>query len=292
MYNSNINLNLYKTFIAVAKSKSLSDASNKLNIEKTSVSKNIKQLEDTLGVKLFYREVKGMKLTREGEELCEYVDKGLDFIESGEKVLNKKNDLATGSIIIGSLSHLSQFYVMDGVERVKKDYPTLNVEIVTGATGKHLVELLEDHRIDFAIDSTTMDIINKDIQVKNLKTIDNIFISKNPIEITDLKELENYECILAPNANTTKKLLKCLKQYDVDIKQTLKLDITELKIDAVKRNLGIAYVMRDSVKKELENKELYEVKVPIEFPKTTIHLLSLKGHLSETSKKFIKDYLK
>ena len=59
MYNTNINLNLYKTFLVVAKSKSLSDASNKLNIEKPSLSRSIKQLEDTLGVKLFYRDNKG-----------------------------------------------------------------------------------------------------------------------------------------------------------------------------------------------------------------------------------------
>ena len=53
MYDSNVNLNLYKTFLIVAKSKSLADASNKMNIEKTTISKNIKQQEDTLGVKIF-----------------------------------------------------------------------------------------------------------------------------------------------------------------------------------------------------------------------------------------------
>lgn len=93
MYNSNINLNLYKTFLVVAKSKSLSDASNKMNMEKTAISKNIKQLEDTLGVKLFYRDNKGMQLTSEGEELLEYVDKGLVFLETGEKIVNEKDDL-------------------------------------------------------------------------------------------------------------------------------------------------------------------------------------------------------
>ena len=53
MYNSNINLNLYKTFLALAESKSLSEASNKMNMEKTSISKNIKQLEDTKAEKIY-----------------------------------------------------------------------------------------------------------------------------------------------------------------------------------------------------------------------------------------------
>lgn len=293
MYNSNINLNLYKTFLVVAKSKSLSDASNKMNMEKPSISRNIKQLEDTLGIKLFYRNTNGMKLTAEGEELFEFVDKSFSLLETGEKIVHEKNDLSTGDIVIGSLSHISAFYVMDCVEKAKKDFPNLKIEIITGATGNNLISLLENHKIDFAIDSTVLEIANKDIQVQELKKIDNIFISKNPIEITDLKQLEEYEYILGSEYSTTvKELTSVLKNENVTLNQTLKIDITELKINAVKRGLGIGYVMKDSVKKELENKEVYEVKVPIELPKSKINLINLKGHLTKADKKFIKEYLK
>ena len=72
----------------------------------------------------------------------------------------------------------------------------------------------------------------------------------------------------------------------------MEIDITELKVDATKMGLGLGYVMRDSVKSELENKELYEVKLPIELPKSTVNLLYLKGQLTSIDKKFIKDYLK
>lgn len=293
MYNTNINLNLYKTFLVVAKSKSLSDASNKLNIEKPSLSRNIKQLEDTLGIKLFYRDSKGMKLTAEGEELYEFVDKSLSLLETGEKIVQEKNDLSTGEITIGSLSHLSAFYVMDCIEKAKKDYPNLKIELVTGATGRNLIDLLENHKIDFAIDSTNLDIANKDIQLQELKVIDNIFISKEPLEITDIKQLENFEYILgAEYTATTKELMDTLKKVDVKIKQSVKIDITELRINAVKRGLGIGYVMKDAVEKELENQEVYEVKIPIELPKTKVHLINLKGHLSKADKNFIKEYLK
>ena len=50
-YNSNVNLNLYRTFLAVANSKSLSEAADKMLIDKAAVSKNIKQLEDMIGVR-------------------------------------------------------------------------------------------------------------------------------------------------------------------------------------------------------------------------------------------------
>ena len=69
-------------------------------------------------------------------------------------------------------------------------------------------------------------------------------------------------------------------------------DITELKIDAAKLELGIAYVMKDSVINELNRKELYEVKLPIKLPTSSINLLYLKGQLTNVDKNFIKNYLK
>ena len=46
------------------------------------------------------------------------------------------------------------------------------------------------------------------------------------------------------------------------------------------------------LKKELENKELYEVELPIELPKIKLNLVHLKGELTKVDKKFIKEYLK
>ena len=70
-----IKLNLYKVFYIVAKSKSYADASNKMNISVTAISKNIKQLERQLDAQLFYRTSNGVKLTITGEDLCEQIDK-------------------------------------------------------------------------------------------------------------------------------------------------------------------------------------------------------------------------
>ena len=293
MYNLNINLNLYKTFLVVAQSKSLTDASNKMNTDKTSVSKNIKQLEDTLGIKLFYRENKGMQLTPEGEELYEYVDKSLSILETGEKVVNEKEDFSSSTIVIGSLSHLSSFYVMDCIKRIKADYPKLKIELVTGSTVNNLIELLENHKIDFAIDSSIIKSENKDIQLKELKTLDNIFISKEQIDVKDIKQLEKYEYILgAEYSNTTKELVNIFEKNNINMQRLLTIDTTELRIEAVKKGLGISYVMKDIVKEELKNEEIYEVKVPFELPKSRIHLIYLKGHLSKADNKFIKSYLK
>ena len=69
-------------------------------------------------------------------------------------------------------------------------------------------------------------------------------------------------------------------------------DATEIRVEAVKRNMGIAYVIKEAVKNELAKKELYEVELPIELPSIKLKLVYLTGELSKIDKKFIKEYLK
>lgn len=287
-----INLNLYRIFYIVAQSKSFSDASNKLSISTTAVSKNINQLEDLLDTKLFHRESKGVRLTAEGNEFFKYIDECFTSLDIGEKLLLQKNDFSTGQIVIGCPSHIATFYLMDYIEKVKQDYPNLKVKIVSGANAEELIGLLEAHKIDFIIDSTYMEILYNNIIVEEIKKIPNILISKIPKEIDNIKELEEFKYILPYEYTyTTKKLIDCLKQHDTSIKANTEIDITELRINAVKRGIGIGYVMKDAVKEELEKEEVYEVKIPIELPYSTLKLIYLDGQLTKVDKEFIKKYL-
>ena len=288
-----INLNHYRTFWIVAQSKSYADASNKLNVTKTAIAKNIQQLEDQLNTKLFYRESRGVKLTADGETFYKFVDRGFSEIEAGEKLIAQRNNIETGEIIIGALSHIADFLLIDKIQEVKSKYPELKVKLTTGATGKNLIELLEEHKIDFAVDSTSMNIKNKDIVKEELMEVENIFVSKKPTKINDIKDITNFKLVLGGEyTHTTQELINTLKEHGVSIKPSVEMDITELIVSAAKKGIGISYVMKESVKEALKNKEVYKVKMPIKLPVSKINLIYLKEQLNKADKQFIKDYLK
>lgn len=290
---SEINPYLNKMFYMVALTKSITKASEKLGIKKSTMSQYINSLEEQLGVKLLYRDNKGVTLTADGQRYFEFIEKGLGYFDAGEKLVKANNDIETGEITIGALSHISHFFLIERIKKLKENYPGLKVKILTGATGKDLISLLENHKIDFALDSTTMSIKNKDIQKEELKVIKNIFISNEPLKISDLKQLESMKLILGlENTKTSQELTEVLKDNDVTIKADIEIDITELKIDSTKMGMGLGYVMKDAVRKELESKELYEVEMPIELPTSSVNILYLKGQLTNIDKKFIKEYLK
>lgn len=289
---TNINLNLYKIFCAVATSKSYSDASEKINLSVSNISTQILNLENQLDTKLFDRQNNGIKLTEKGKELYDIVSKGMLAFDYGEKMIKEKNDLSNGKITIGCPSHITAYYLMDCIEKAKKEYPGLNINLISGANTNQMLELLQKHEIDFMV----IDILptnNLDLVVEELKSVNNILVSKKPLKINDVKELEKLNYILNfDNTNTTKKLIETLKNHGVSIKDTMECDITEVRVEAVKRDLGIGYVIKEAVKRELEKGELYEVELPIELPSMNINLVYIKDQLTKVDKSFIKKYLK
>ncbi len=86
------NLEYYKAFYYVARAGSVSRAAKELSISQPAVSQAIKQLENFLGVELFQRASRGVRLTGEGQLLFTYVAKGYEQIELGvHKVRLLKN---------------------------------------------------------------------------------------------------------------------------------------------------------------------------------------------------------
>ena len=87
-------------------------------------------------------------------------------------------------------------------------------------------------------------------------------------------------------------IIEILERNNVSLHADMMCDATEIRVEAVKRNMGIAYVIKEAVKNELVKKELYEVELPIDLPSIKLNLVYLRGELSKIDKKFIKEYLK
>ena len=288
---SNTNFNLYKIFCVVAETESFSKASAILYLTEPTVSSHITKLENNLGVKLFYRKNKGTTLTKAGRELYNSVYNEIKQIEFAENSIIQNNDISRAKITIGCPSHIATSYLSKRIAKIKKDYPNLKIDII-GETGyDNLIQLLEKHKIDFAI-MGIIPLTKAEMQVKELKEVDNIFISKDLLKIKDIKELENYKYILNDKeSDSTKRLFKTLKEYDVQIQADIQSDITEMRIEAVKQSQGIGYVIKDAASEAIKNKEIYEVKLPIQLPKMKINVVYMEKYLTKIDKIFIKKYL-
>ena len=96
------NLEYFKVFYYTAKTGSVTQAASELALSQPAVSQSLKQLEKNLGVKLFQRAARGVRLTGEGQQLFSYVEKGYEQIEMGVEQIRQMRDLELGKIHIGA----------------------------------------------------------------------------------------------------------------------------------------------------------------------------------------------
>ena len=105
--------------------------------------------------------------------------------------------------------------------------------------------------------------------------------------------MENYKYILNyENSISTRELFDTLKHYKVKIQAHIQSDTTEMRIECVKQDQGIAYIMKDAASDAIKNKEVYKVELPIELPEMKINLLYIEKYLTKVDKLFINKYLK
>lgn len=289
---NNINLNLYRIFYIVAKSKSFVEASSKLYISQPAISKDIKSLESVLKTKLIYRKNNGIELTRDGQDLLIYLEEVFGIINIAEKKIEQQNNLSSGNMSIGCPSHISALFLMEKIESFKKIYPNIKIQVMSGST-EMLIEMLELHKVDFVIDAAPVNSMYNNLEIRKISSFETIFISNKKIRLADVRELQTRRLILPFEfSNTRKELNKVFEKNNILIKDvSLEFDTTDLIINAVKRDLGIGYVIENSVKQELANQTIYKVDIDIELPKTDVYLLNIKNQLTNINKIFISSYV-
>ncbi len=293
MYNKNINLNLYKTFYDVAKSESISEAAKKTFTSQPAISKSIKKLEETLNVKLFYRNLDGIKLTSEGEKLLFYVEEAFNNLLVGERNITENEKLQSGKLTIGVPSQIGTFFVFDSISKFHKIYPNIEITIISSST-KSLLKKLKLHEIDFIIDSSPINDVQEDVIIRPLKKVDNCFIVSKKYEdkiknIKSLKDIENYPLILpVPNTSNRSNLDLLFEKNGIKPTNVMNIHTSEMILGAVKKDLGIGYIIEDLI---IDDPEVCKINIKEKLPKIEINLVYVKKYLTIVPTKFIKKFI-
>lgn len=239
-------------------------ASQELSISQPAVSQAIKQLEHQLGVCLFHRGSRGVTLTKEGELLFSYVEKGYEQIELGERKIRQMQNLELGEIRIGASDMTLQFYLLPYLEQFHEKYPEIKVTVTNAPTPETLV-YLEEGKIDFGIVSTPFE-PSTGISAIPVREIEDIFVAgrrftqyKN--KMLDLQELEHLPMIfLEKNTSTRECMEQFLLKNGVMVRPEFELATSDMIVQFALRSLGVGSVVRDFAHKDLEAGTLFELR--------------------------------
>lgn len=295
-YIQNINLNLFKIFYEVAKYGSLSLTSKKIIISQPAISKSIKQLEDILDEQLFYRTINGMSLTSKGKELFNYVEEANNCIRTGIRSVIESNILSKGKLCVGAPSHIASFYLYDKIKKFHMDYPKIEISIISRSTDD-LIKKLENHEIDFIIDAAPIEENNKPLKIDDLGKYEHCFVGLKKHNynnsINSIKDLENYPLIL-PVAHSfhRKRLNDIAYNYDTKFNNVISIETSEMIKESILQDVGIGYILKEVVKRELEEGIFEEIRIEEELPSIDLKLVYINEYLTNIPKMFIENYFK
>lgn len=288
------NLNLYYIFYTVALHKNISGAAKELYISQPAISKAISKLEQSLDVILFHRSSRGVTLTMEGELLFTQVQTAFSAIRHGEEQLRKVNELGISQISIGVSITLCKYVLLPYLQQFVKDNPHIKVTITCHPT----METLRD------IDNSVTDIgvvgipsLPNGLTYIPFREIQDTFVTTDrylenlKIRVGNDRKaiLNNATFMMLNKENISRKYVDMyLSSHQITMDNIIEINTMDLLIELAKIDLGIACVIKDFVKDELDDHSLTEVSLGRAIPKRKLGLVYKDDTImTDAMKKFI-----
>ncbi|MEC4114101.1 LysR substrate-binding domain-containing protein [Myroides pelagicus] len=138
-----------KYFLKAKELLNFTQAAKHLYITQSTLSQQIKQLEQELNMPLFDRIGKRISLTEAGEQFAQYAQKSVDAAQEGLLLLNDLNTMNTGELKIGLTWGLKSL-VLTSMKAFAAAYPKVKLTVTFGTTTE-LIVALNKQEIDFAL---------------------------------------------------------------------------------------------------------------------------------------------
>ncbi|WP_266367837.1 LysR substrate-binding domain-containing protein [Tellurirhabdus rosea] len=139
-----------KVFYSVARNRSFTKASGELFITQPAVTKHIKALEDSLGLRLFDRRGNTILLTQPGEVLFQYAAQIFRLYQEAQAELNSFKTQLTGSFRLGASTTIAQYLISPLLASFYEKFPQVTLSLLNGNT-EQIEQAVLSREIDLGI---------------------------------------------------------------------------------------------------------------------------------------------
>lgn len=228
-----MNLRHLKFFVVLAQKQHMANAAESLGISQPSLSYAINNLEKELGVPLFEKDGRNIKLTNYGEIYLKYVTNSLSELERGSEYISELLDINRGHINIGFTFTMGQDLLPRLVHEFQNNLNTQNISFsFQQGTTDELVQNLRDDKLDL-IFASYPEVNHNDHQFNIHHLVDQEIMGAVPLnhplaqrKIITLNELAQYPFILySKNSGLRPDIDNLFKSENIE--PNIKLESTE-----------------------------------------------------------------
>ncbi|MBR2670384.1 MAG: LysR family transcriptional regulator [Solobacterium sp.] len=190
-----MDIHIMEYYLAIIREGNISAAAESLHLSQPALSRQIKDLEEELGVTLFERGSRKIKLTEEGMILRRRAEEMVRLMQITESEIREAQDKIAGEIHIGAGESLAFHHLSRIAGNIHQSYPDIRFHITSGDTAD-LMDQLDNGLIDIALIFTDYDHsqyqgirLPKEDKLGLLMRKEDPLAEKTTIMISDLKHI-------------------------------------------------------------------------------------------------------
>jgi DNA-binding transcriptional LysR family regulator len=289
-----MNLRHLSVFHGVAKAGSVNAAARLLHTSQPAVSRELRTLEERLGVPLFDRLPRGMRLTEAGQVLLGYAERIFGLEEAAERAMRELADLEGGQLAIGASNTLGTYLLPAFVAAFHIRYPKVSLSLEVGNT-QVIVKGVLDSR--FALGFVEGRIRDEAIEAKEFRR-DRIVAVVAPghclakAKALSVRALAESPAILRePGSGTREIVERAFARHRVALRSGLQISSAEALKRAAMEGGGVGWISELCVVEELRSGRLVALKTPRLSLERPLYSLRLRGrHLNRSALAFLQGF--
>lgn len=254
-----MNFQQLRTFRVVAQQRSYSRAAQLLYLSQPGVSLQVRALEESVGMPLFERSGRHLRLTEAGEALLEYADRILALVDESQHVLNELNGGERGSVRVAASTTAGIYIVPRALGGFHQQYPVvrLTLDVVNRFT-------VADRLLHDEVDVAVMGLIDDahDLEVEPFLPNELVVIAspRNPLaqrKRIQIEELSEQVMLLREQGSGTRTdIERMFAERQLPLRIGMELRSSGSIKQAVTADLGVAIMPMHAIELELLAKRL------------------------------------
>ncbi len=287
-----MNLHHLAIFHAVAETGSISACAERMHISQPAISRQLKEFEQRIGVVLFERLPRGMRLTQPGEVLRDYAARLFAIARTAEAAVQELSDARQGHLSIGA-SNTVGTYILPGVlARFRRSYPDVGISMFVGNTEqvsqgvadlRFMVGFIEgplhvaDLRAERFIDDEILPVASADHPLSGKKRLSPADLSGQPLLMRE------------PGSGTRELIETHLQRHGIRPGNIVEFGNTEAIKQAAIHGGGIAWLPRVCMPRELAAGELVRLAVKLPSIRRPLSVVRRpEGHTPPVAEAFLE----
>jgi len=250
-----------EAFLEAANRGSFRRAADALYLSQPSVSARVQTLEDEVGVALFHRTARGVRLTDMGRTFLPFAQRSMETLRRGREVLESVRQTSAGILNMATARVIGTYVLPETLQKFHQLYPDANLHIKVGGSSE-VLQMVVDEEVQLGLarfmqhpdvdalhlyDEEAVLVVHPDHPFARTGTAAMAQVAQEPLIVYDPGD---------PGSSYFQFINRVCRDAGVTPKVEMNLDSVEAAKNMVQLGLGISFLPRSGVRRELESGSL------------------------------------